>query len=298
MKMKSCLTVLFAMLFISSYGQINLLNADHPEEIGVKTDRQEKLGNTGEPLPYGYVSDRQVMWGKQVWEYIDLSQKFNFPLLYPIDTGRIGNDRKSLYYVLVDNIKNGNIKHIYADSYFQREVSLQELQATLHMKDTLDAGYAQMNAGEEIDRQFITTTDVSGADVQGYRIRGYWYFDKRQGDLRYRLIGICPMVTDAYSKSMGVENSQPVELFWVFYPAVRTVLYHAQVYNRSNSAHPLNYDEILNARRFHATIYKASNVQGDRAITQYIGPSSLKQLLESRRIKNEIRAFEANMWNY
>lgn len=298
MKMKNLLAGAFIMLASYSYGQANILNAATPEDIGKVTTAQMKLNNTNDPLPYGYVDERDILWAKSVWEYIDLNQRVNFPLLYPLDTGRIGASRLSLYHVLLKAIKEGEIKHIYADSYFNRERSYEELGATLHRADTLAAGYAQLNAGEALDPQFIKRTDVDGSDLVGFRIRGYWYFDKRQGDLRYRLLGLAPMVIGAYAKSQGIENPQPVELFWIFYPEARNALYHAQVFNPYNSAHPMNFDELLNSRRFHAVIYKTDNEHGDRAIADYIGPNALKQLLEAQRIKGEIRAFEANMWNY
>ena len=55
---------------------------------------------------------------KATWEVIDLDERVNFPLYYPIDTNNIGSERRSLYDVLVKNIKNGNITEVYADSYF------------------------------------------------------------------------------------------------------------------------------------------------------------------------------------
>lgn len=296
--MKFFVVAAFMILASQGYGQVNILNAKTPDEIGKKTDAQREHDNTSEPLPYGYTDDRDILWAKSVWEYIDLSQRVNFPLLYPLDTGRLGSERLSLYQVLLKNIKNGNIEHIYGDSYFNRERSFEELGATLHRTDTLPEGYAQINAGEEIDPQYITHTDVDGADLQGFRIRGYWYFDKRQGDLRYRLLGIAPMVIDAYSKKEGIPDAQPVELFWVYYPEARNALFKAEVFNKDNTAHPLNFDELLNSRRFSAVIYKTDNEQGDREIDDYIPDNSWKQLLESRRIKEQIRDFESNMWNY
>ncbi len=297
-----CKGIFFTVFYLwgtaSILAQPNILNAVTPSEIGQKTIEQMEQDNALEPLPYGYTDDRDILWAKTTWEFIDVKQKVNFPLLYPLDTGALGAERKSLFHVLVDNAKKGKIKHLYADSYFNRELSFQELDATLRRVDTLDAGYEQLNAGLELDPQFIDYTDIDGSDLQGFRIRGYWYFDSRQGDLRYRLIGLAPVVIDAYSKSQGIEDAEPVELFWVFYPEVRDLLFHQQVFNPNNSAHPFNFDEILNARRFSAVVYKVDNEVGDRAVQDYIGDNSLLQLLESERLKNEIREFEMNMWNY
>mgnify|MGYP000933532250 FL=1 len=56
--------------------QANLLNATIPEEIGMKTVEQLAADNDG-PLPYGYVDDRDILWSKVVWEYVDLNEKIN-----------------------------------------------------------------------------------------------------------------------------------------------------------------------------------------------------------------------------
>ncbi|HLU81584.1 MAG TPA: gliding motility protein GldN, partial [Flavobacteriaceae bacterium] len=201
-------------------------------------------------------------------------------------------------HILVNAVKAGKIENIYADSYFNRKITFKDLEATLSRKDTLDAGYSQINAGEEIDPQYINTTNITAADIMEYHIRGLWYFDTRLGELRYRLLGIAPVAPDAYSKSRGDISGAMVELFWVFYPDAREVLHDAIVFNRENTAQPFTFDHLLNSRRFHAVIYKTDNVQGDRAIEDYISNNAQMQLLQSRRIKETIREFEMNMWNY
>ena len=97
--------------------QVNILNAKTPDEIGKKTEDQIEYDNDN-PLPYGYIDERDVLWSKTTWEIIDLDERVNFPLYYPIDTNNIGAERRSLYDVLVRGIKNGDIDEVYADSYF------------------------------------------------------------------------------------------------------------------------------------------------------------------------------------
>ncbi|RZS99819.1 gliding motility protein GldN [Aquimarina brevivitae] len=289
--------VTFCGFFITifSYGQANVLNADTPEEIGKKTEEQIKYDND-HPLEYGYVDERDVLWAKTTWEIIDLDERINFPLYYPIDTNNIGSHRRSLYDVLMTNIKNGKIKNLYSDSYFTETRTLADLRTTLSKVDTTDLGYEQYNAGEEIDRQYINVRNISAADVKEYRIRGYWYFDKRQGELRYRLLGLAPVAPDVNF----IDSDQPdlVPLFWIWYPDAREILHKAKAFNRRNTSMPFNYDHILNARRFNSVIYKEDNEQGDRAIRDYIVDNALMQLLESERIKESIRNFEMDMWAY
>ena len=288
-------TVCVIFISITSFGQANILNADDPDEIGKKTEEQIKYDND-HPLEYGYVDERDVLWAKTTWEIIDLDERINFPLYYPIDTNNIGSHRRALYDVLMANIKNGKIKNLYSDSYFTETRTLADLSATLTKVDTLDLGYEQYNAGETVDPQYINRRSISAADIAEYRIRGYWYFDKRQGELRYRLLGLAPVAPDVNF----IDTDQPdlVPLFWVWYPDVRDILHKSKAFNRRNTSMPFNHDHILNARRFNSVIYKEDNEQGDREIRDYIVDNALMQLLESERIKESIRNFEMDMWAY
>ncbi len=174
--------------------QTNILNAKMPGEMFEKTESQIQLDND-KPLPYGYVDSRDVLWGKNTWEIVDLDERVNFPLYYPVDTNNIGSDRRSLYDVLVKNVKEGKLD-IYADSYFNQKIELNDIAAAMSRVDTTDLGIEQINAGYEVDEQYIDRRDISAADIEQYWIRGYWYFDKRQGELKYRLIGLAPVAPD------------------------------------------------------------------------------------------------------
>ncbi|MEE3224651.1 MAG: gliding motility protein GldN [Bacteroidota bacterium] len=274
--------------------QTNILNAKMPGEMFEKTESQIQLDND-KPLPYGYVDSRDVLWGKNTWEIVDLDERVNFPLYYPVDTNNIGSDRRSLYDVLVKNVKEGKLD-IYADSYFNQKIELNDIAAAMSRVDTTDLGIEQINAGYEVDEQYIDRRDISAADIEQYWIRGYWYFDKRQGELKYRLIGLAPVAPDV--NFIDDEDPVMVPLFWVWYPTAREVLHEAKVFNPQNSAQPISFDHILNSRRFNWVIYQVDNIQGDRQVKEYIADNAMMQLLESQRIKEQIRNFEIDMWNY
>ena len=279
----------------ASFGQSNLLNAKTPDQIGLKTAAQ-LISDNDKPLAYGYVHDRDVLMGKTTWEIIDLSEKINFALYFPIDTANIGSDRRSLYDVLTKAMKNGEITEVYTDSYFNTKKSMQDIQTSLTRIDTTDAGREQINAGNQISDEYILRQDLSAQDVTQYKIKGYWYFDKRQSELKYRLLGICPVTPDVYT--MNSDQKDYIELFWVFFPAAREVLHEAKAFNDKNSAMPVSFDQILNSRRFNSVIYKEENVYGDRSIDEYMKDNAQNQLLESERVKEKIRNFESDMWKY
>jgi len=279
---------------ISFYGQ-DLLNKKNPEDIGKKTAQQIENDNDV-PLEYGFIDDRDVLWAKTTWETIDLDERVNFPLYYPIDTVNIGSDRRSLYEVLMKSIRNGELEHVYSDSYFTEKRTLEDLSATIKRVDTTEYGIEQLNAGEAISKEYIETRELTSQDIAEYKVKGLWYFDKRQGELKYRLLGLAPVAPDV--NFIDDEEPDLVPLFWVYYPHVREILHKSKAFNRKNTYKPISFDHILNSRRFSSVIYREDNEQGDRKVEDYINDNALLQLLESQRIKESIRDFEQDMWNY
>jgi gliding motility associated protien GldN len=322
------LVIIFTVGCFSSYAQSNLLNAKTPADIGKKTAAQ-LISDNDKPLAYGYVHDRDILMGKTTWEIIDLDERINFPLYYPIDTANIGKERRSLFDVLLKNIKSGKITEVYSDSYFNTKKSLKDMATSFTYTDTLQAGIDEINnyfedykvrvipevvkkdkkgnvisvtpattipAVKTLDPQYINKQELTAQDVSGYKIKGFWYFDKRLSELKYRLLGICPVAPEA--KERNAENPDVIELFWVYFPSVRDILHEAKAFNNRNSAMPIDFDTLLNSRKFNGVIYQEENVQGDRTVEDYMKDNAQMQLLESDRIKDKIRDFEQDMWNY
>ncbi len=299
MNLKNLILIAFAFIMTSSvYAQGNILNAKTPDEMFELTEEQIANDND-EPLPYGYVEKRDVLWSKNTWEVVDLDERVNFPLYYPIDTINIGSDRRSLYQVLIKNIKNGTIDAIYDDSYFTNKITLDDISAALVVTDTADDGFRELNEGLPISDYNIETKTITAQDINAYHMRGYWYVDKRQGELKYRLLGIAPVSTDInFIGSEDEFGQEPLELFWVWFPGAREVLHKAKAFNRKNTSMPISFDHLLNSRRFSGIVYKEDNVQGDREVKNYINNNAMMQLLESTRIKETIRNLEQDLWNY
>ncbi len=322
------LVIIFTVGCFSSYAQSNLLNAKTPADIGKKTPAQ-LISDNDKPLAYGYVHDRDILMGKTTWEVIDLDERINFPLYYPIDTANIGKERRSLFDVLLKNIKSGKITEVYSDSYFNTKKTLKDMSSSFTYTDTLQAGIDEINnyfddykprvvpeivkkdrkgkvisvtpamtipATKVLDPQYINKQELTAQDLSGYKIKGFWYFDKRQSELKYRLLGICPVAPEA--KERNAENPDVIELFWVYFPSIRDILHEAKAFNNKNSAMPIDFDYLLNSRRFSGNIYQEENVQGDRTVEDYMKDNAQMQLLESERIKDKIRDFEQDMWNY
>ncbi|EDP71611.1 hypothetical protein FBALC1_03967 [Flavobacteriales bacterium ALC-1] len=303
MNLKSFLCIGIGVLAANTmFAQANILNAKIPEEIGMKTEAQLLLDND-KPLEYGYVGDRDILFSKMVWEKVVLDERVNFPLYFPIEDN-LGDDRKSLYRVLKDNIDSGMITKVYADPYFTEERTMEDLAPSLKKEEITDEGIDWMNAEgvsdtSKVPEEYVIRREIGAADISSYLIKGLWYFDKRQGELKYRILGIAPAAPDVnFIDSEDEANKEPIGLFWVFYPEIRDIMHEAKAFNDKNSAVPLSFDHLLNSRRFGGLIYREENVYGDREVKEYVAENALMQLLESERIKDKIRNFEQDMWSY
>mgnify|MGYP006216085055 CR=1 FL=1 len=89
--------------------------------------------------------------------------------------------------------------------------------------------------------------------------------------------------------------SGTMELFWLYFPHCRFVFNNYFSYNDKNDAQWMSFDDLFWKRRFTSFIYKESN-GFDRKIETY--RSGVDALRESERIKEEIRTFEHDVWDY
>ena len=278
-------TVVIALL-VTNYisAQSNLLNATKVEQIG-KQSKEKIAADNDSPLAYGYIDDRDILWSKVVWEFVDLNQKINLPYYFPIDTANISNDRRSLFDTLLKGIRKGDINNIYSDSFFTSKITNSEIDEKL--------------VNIRLNGDYPDTFRIQTQDIEGYMMKGMWYFDKRLGELKYRLLALAPMGKDVLTLGLpDIEDEELYELFWVFYPSARNILHKAKVFNPKNVSQPISYDHLLNARRFSSVIVREENIYGNRKIADYIRGNSLFQLLEADRIKESIRDKEIDMWNY
>jgi len=295
--------IVLILLLVNSnnlLGQSNLLNAVIPQEIG-QLNEQQLATSDNAPLAYGYVDDRDVMWSKTIWEKIDLDERINFPFYYPVEN--VDPTRKPLFDVLVEGIRDGSITEIYNTGYFRDKKTLDQVEEALYLRQMTDQGADKFNAGEELTEEDYTTTRVTSYDIKEYWIKGTWYFNKRLGELKYRLLGISPVAPDVnfikeYQQNKTPdENQEFVQLFWVWFPDARESLNGSEIFNSRNASQPITFDLMLNARRFNALIFREENPYNDREIKDYIYEDALRQLLESERIRNVIRDYEQDMWN-
>ena len=283
------LRILFMLIFSNFLSaQAGLLNAEKPEDIN------KNMVSEGEDLlEYYEIEENDVLWSKVVYEFIDLNEKLNFPLLFPVDDDKNIIGRKSLWRILKEYISsktelaqgnNLNDIEIFSSDDFSKKLTNSEV---------LD-----LMSYEQISRRTNTTKReyVKSNQIGGYNIKGMWYFDKKYSELKYRLIGIQPVGSNTEDLKRQDFKKRESPYFWIWYPTLREMLHKEMVYNDRNSATSISFDQLLISRRFSSFIYKEDNIYGNRAIRSY-KDKGLQAILESERIKKEILDFEQDMWN-
>jgi gliding motility associated protien GldN len=239
------------------------------------------------PIPLAHVREADVLWSKRVWQVIDLREKINLPLYFPNTTI---DDRQSLMQTLVGAINEGAIMAYQGDeftlTYTPEEIRSQYSREEVRKLTRPNPPY------EEYDTTFVIP--LRAEDVTKYRIKEEWFFDSKRSVLDVRILGICPVrerVDPLTGESLG---DQP--LFWVYFPEARNILVNSEVFNRHNDAQRMSFDDLFLRRMFNSYIYKESNVY-NRLIQEHI-ENGLDQLLEAERIKNDIRNYELDLWEY
>lgn len=239
-------------------------------------------------VPYTHVREADVMWHRRIWRVIDLREKINQPLYYPIQKIQ---DRKSLFDVLKEGVLEGTIT-AYSDADDEFTVQLTKAEAKNRMgfwKETKQYD----DFGEEIFGAADSTyEEYESIDVVEYRIKEDW-FDRERSIMDVRIIGIAPAL-NIIDQSTGESKGKQL-MFWVYFPEARYVFANYDVYNRQNDAENRTFDDIFWKRMFNSYIVKRSNVY-DRNNKDYL--KGLDLILESDNIKEDMFNLEHDMWHF
>jgi len=286
------------------------------------------------PVPYVSFREADGMWQKTIWRFIDVREKINLPFYYP--TQPIG-DRISLCDILkygtrIDtglyNYRKASLRSLYGDE--------EVLPSTLAAYTTPFCDYPYTT--EEINRKFgytkkmpvffedgtlnpdsttKTIEPLGSIDIIGYEIKEVWFFDKQRSVLDKRIIAIRPVFE--YEKEVinaivptnadGTPATPPVDAEdeegdkevqlgpWFYFPELRNYLACADVYNKENENESKSFDDIFLKRRFSGVVKAEGNDLDNRTIQSYI-MYGLDQVLESERIKDKIRTYEHDVWEF
>ncbi|MBN2481148.1 MAG: gliding motility protein GldN [Bacteroidales bacterium] len=264
------------------------------QDILTEVYTREHIPNK-DPIPYTWVREADVLWAKDIYRIIDLTQLQNLPLYYPREP--IGK-RFSLTSLILWGIDNMGIRAYSTDD--------QNNEFTLPLdRRRIDE---EMGAGTEtiriIDLQTGLPRDTTIQnerrldEVKQILVKEKWFFDRNNSVMNVRIIGLCPI--RVYNQLD--ENGLPTDVirkrltFWVYFPEIRPLLASHEIYNNNNDAQRISFDDFFMQRRFSGYIFAESNVYANRAINSYA--LGMDALLEAEEIKEWLFNVEHDMWEY
>jgi gliding motility associated protien GldN len=262
------------------------------EQQAPSTDvyKKETIIAEKKPVPYPYIREADVMWAKDIWRTIDLRQRMNIPLRYPMEGNMSGGDRYSLLGLLVEGIKT-------------EEITPYEYIPNIGWKDpfskitTLSAIYLATDADSIPDENGNIEVRIPANQIWQFQLQEQWFFDKKHSVMNVRIIALAPVFYNLYDE-FGNLLPQPTRSipFIVNFPQCRRLFATHAIYNENNDAQPISFDDLFFQRRFASTIIAESNVYGNRALSSYKTGTDI--LLEAEKIKNDLFIMEHDLWEY
>jgi hypothetical protein len=167
---------------------------------------------------------------------------------------------------------------------------------------------------------------ISSNNIIAYNIKEDWFFDKERSLLDRRIISIAPVARFTYeddTTTLAVERGSILayskegiplffdnasnsyeeykgkvderEMFWLYFPELRNIMVNYYVYNDKSDAQWMSFDDVFWKRKFTAQIYKVSD-KFDRELEDF--KYGVDALYEAEKIKDDMRKWEHDVWNY
>lgn len=236
------------------------------------------------PILGQYIREADVAWEKRVWREIDLREKQNFPLYFPIEYQAC---RISLFQLISKHVLRGNIVAFADEGYYQPLSVSAARNKIVESEEITEVNYDSSGAEHTTSRIAADSISIL-ARVTKVRLIEDWYLNKQSSTMEVRIVG---MGFFEYVE----EKDAYKELYWVYFPSVKKYLSKYRVFNPKNNGDYSSFDDVFLRRQFSSLIIKESNVY-DRNIAEYC--NGIDALLESDRVKYELFKMEHDWWEY
>jgi len=239
-------------------------------------------------IPYTHLREADVTWEKRVWRKLDMREKQNQQLYFPIEPVV---SRVSLIQVILKSVLSGQVI-AFKDDEFLVPYEMSDIRSQLvlqadseDVEEFLADGSSQMvKKPGMIDSTWIYTNFTS------LELKEDWFFDKQKSVLEVRILAMGVNVV-----KKGKEDLGEFPLFYVYFPSCRPIFARNEVYNSKNDAERRTFEDIFWKRQFSSRAIKETNVY-DRKIENY--SKGIDALLESDRIKQDIFKWEHDLWHF
>jgi len=249
------------------------------------------------PLPYQQLRAEDAAYDERIWREIDTREKINLPFRYSANEDN-GNQRfiSMLLKAIQDGPDNGGVTAFAPiDDRFTTPMTKAEVAKAISGGSVSVPIYDSL--GNVIGNK-ETMQEVNLDSFYKFRIKEEVIFDKQSSRLFWRILGIAPVKRVITASGVDLGDT---ELFWVYYPDMRSIFAKYYVYNGKNYGARMTWEDLFESRMFHGRIIKSTL---DNPFDNYLkNQTGLKdrpilQLLQGEKIQNEIFDYEQNLWSY
>lgn len=245
---------------------------------GQLTQRARMMFPTAIDMP------EDVVWRRDIYREIDLTQDANGGLYYPVEP--IGREMNLFTYIF-KLVQNG-----YMPAYEYRLDGNEVFSDSAKVKfKTLLADHSIFY--EERDGKIhVDNSDIPSSEVTMYYLKECAYYDQSNSTFHRKVLALCPiMMRDG---EFGGEATK-YPLFWVKYSDLEPFLSRQTVMTSSlNNAATMSMSDFFTLNKYSGKIYKTNNMLG-RTLAQYC-PTDSAMAKEQDRIEQELADFEKGLF--
>lgn len=272
-----------------------------------------------EYIPYQYIREADAMYSKKILRVIEMTEKINHPLYFPITRITFPSDMQPprqrvnflflVYYIGVLGHEYDLTGRLLEDETpdYSRRYPVYELDPSditnwyriplpqdTTLRDSLLAYFETIREEDEFGDLVDRTIRVQMYDTRAMDrlwLWEEWVFDKQRSIMEARIIAIAPD-----GEVVAGEGVQRVWPFWIQYIDYRPLLASNEVFNPYNDAEHRTFDDIFFKRRFSSYIVAETNVYDNRLIEDFL--LGIDAVREGERIQDVLFKFEHDQWEY
>ena len=249
-----------------------------------QTQNQGMLMRARLMFPTAVDMPEDVVWRRDIYREIDLTQDANGGLYYPVEP----MDKQVNLFTYVFKLALNGYVPVYEYRLDGNESFTDS--ARVKMKTILDNFHIYY---EEKDGKIrVDNSDIPSAEVKLYYLKESAYYDQANSTFHRKVLALCPVMLR--EDEFGGEVAK-YPLFWVRYADLAPYLSRQTVMTSNlNNAATMSMEDYFTLNRYKGKIYKTNNMLG-KSLAQYCPTDSALQQ-EQKRIEAELKAFEERIF--
>ena len=282
--MKKLLFIAFMACLFATYAQAQPKSRRDAQQTVQKTNANNMTTRAQISFPTMQAMNEDVVWRRDIYRELDLTKDANAGLYYPVEP--VGTQMNLFTYVF-KLMLSGQLK-VYEYRMDGNEVFNDSARVKpLALLDNYHIYYERQN-----NRLRIDNSDIPSREVKGYYIKESAYYDQATSSFHKKVEALCPIM---YREDDFGDGTAKYPLFWVKYDDLAPFLSkQTMMTSNVNNAATMSVDDYFTMNKYDGKIYKTNNMLG-QTLAQYC-PDDSAMVKEQKRIEDELKAFEKNVY--